>query len=67
MELAVKLLSIPRELGEHPETSKAIVASIGPYGPYVKHGDDFTSLKDFEADVYSVTFDEAVEIIVEDQ
>jgi DNA topoisomerase-1 len=67
MELAVKLLSIPRELGEHPETGKAIVASIGPYGPYVKHGDDFTSLKDHDADVYSVTLDEAVEIIDEDE
>jgi len=67
MELAVKLLSIPRELGEHPETGKAIVASIGPYGPYVKHGDDFTSLKDYDADVYSVTFGEALEIIEEDE
>jgi DNA topoisomerase-1 len=66
MEQAVKLLSIPRELGEHPETGKAIVVSIGPYGPYVKHGDNFTSLKDYDADVYSVTLDEALEIIEKD-
>jgi len=63
LEQAVKLLTIPRELGEHPDTEKEIVASIGPYGPYVKHGDDFTSLKDYDADVYNVSLDEALEII----
>lgn len=67
MELAVKLLSIPRELGKHPETDKEIVASIGPYGPYVKHGDDFTSLKKYDdVSVYDIDLEQAVEIINEE-
>jgi DNA topoisomerase-1 len=65
MELAVKLLSIPRELGEHPETGKEIIASIGPYGPYVKHDDEYTSLND-EDSVYDIDLERAVEIINEE-
>jgi DNA topoisomerase-1 len=65
LELAVKLLSIPRELGEHPETGKEITASIGPYGPYVKHDDEYTSLDDDES-VYDIDLERAVEIINEE-
>lgn len=65
MDTAVKLLSVPRELGEHPETGKEIVASIGPYGPYVQHSDDYTSLDEDES-VYDITLEEAVEIIDEE-
>jgi DNA topoisomerase-1 len=64
MELAVKLLSIPRELGEHPETGKEVTASIGPYGPYVKHDDEYTSLDD-EDSVYEISLEEALEVIEE--
>ena len=64
LELAVKLLSIPRELGEHPETGKEIIASIGPYGPYIKHDDEYTSLDD--ESVYEIGLDRAVEIIEEE-
>lgn len=66
MDLALKYLSIPRELGNHPETDKEITASIGPYGPYIKHGDDFQSLKKYDdVNVYDVTLEQAVEIIDE--
>jgi DNA topoisomerase-1 len=65
MDLAVKLLSIPRELGEHPETGKEVTASIGPYGPYVKHDDEYTSLDDDES-VYDIGLERAVEIIEEE-
>jgi len=66
MEQALKYLEIPRNLGEHPETGEKIIASIGPYGPYVKHGKKFQSLKKFEQyNVYEITLDEAVEVIAE--
>src|SRR5438874_2498221 len=44
LEEAVKLLRLPRDLGAHPETGQPVVAGLGRFGPYVKHGDDYRSL-----------------------
>lgn len=60
---AIKYLSLPRELGEHPETGKKIKASIGPYGPYIVHDGDFRSLK--HDDVYAIDLKRALEILKE--
>ncbi|MEX2368793.1 MAG: topoisomerase C-terminal repeat-containing protein, partial [Candidatus Paceibacterota bacterium] len=68
LEKALKYLEIPRELGEHPETGEKIIASIGPYGPYVKHGKKFQSLKKYEdVNVYDIELDKAVKIINENK
>lgn len=64
LELAVKLLSLPRTLGTHPETSNEIVANIGRFGPFVVHDGDFRSLKK-DDDVYTITLDRALEIFSE--
>ncbi|MDV3257602.1 MAG: type I DNA topoisomerase [Sphingomonas sp.] len=43
-EMAERLLSLPREIGLHPETGKPIIASIGRYGPYLQHDGKYARL-----------------------
>ena len=43
-EVAEQLLSLPREIGPHPETGKPITASIGRYGPYLAHDGKYAKL-----------------------
>ena len=61
LDKALKFLSLPRIVGIHPETKKDIIASIGPYGPYIKHDNKFLSLK--EDDVTTIGINRAVELI----
>ncbi len=44
MNTATMLLSLPRDLGQHPETNKKIIANIGRFGPYVNHDGKFKSI-----------------------
>ena len=61
LEKSVKFLSLPRIVGQHPNSKKDITASIGPYGPYLKHDNKFLSLK--EDDVTDIGINRAVELI----
>lgn len=61
-EQALLWLSLPRELGLHPETKKPIVANNGRFGPYVNMDGDYRSLKK-EDNVYTITFDRAMELL----
>jgi len=63
LDRALKFLSLPRIIGIHPESKKDIIASVGPYGPYLKHDNKFISLK--EDDVTIVGINRAVELIEE--
>ena len=61
-DLGVRIIDLPREVGEHPESGQPITANIGRYGPYVKHKGTFASLKD-DDDVLTVGHQRAVELI----
>ncbi len=64
LEMARKLLQLPRTLGTHPETGQPVLVGIGRYGPYVQHGRTFASLKE-EDDVFSIDLERALELLAE--
>src|SRR3954453_13056176 len=64
LEEAVKLLELPRELGAHPESGQRIVAGLGRFGPYVKHGDDYRSLT-ADDDLFTVDLARALALFAE--
>lgn len=65
IEDAVKYLSLPRVLGNHPDTKNEITANVGRFGPYIVHDGDFRSLKN--DDVYSIELPRALEILAEEK
>jgi DNA topoisomerase I len=64
LETALGLLALPRELGRHPETGEPIVAGIGRFGPYLKHGSIFVSLG-ADDDVLHIGLNRAVTLLAE--
>ncbi|MBL0319240.1 MAG: type I DNA topoisomerase [Alphaproteobacteria bacterium] len=60
---ALAVLSLPREVGTHPETGKKIVAGIGRFGPYLQHDSKYVTLK--TDDVLTVGINRAVDLIAE--
>jgi len=62
LEQALELFKLPRHLGDYQEHD--VAASVGRYGPYIRHGSKFYSLPQ-EDDPYTVTYDRAIEIIEE--
>jgi DNA topoisomerase-1 len=57
--LAEQLLSLPREIGPHPETGTPITASIGRYGPYLAHDGKYAKLNS-TAEVFETGMNAAV-------
>ena len=66
LEKALALLSLPREVGVHPETGKPIMASIGRYGPYVSHDGQYANLETPE-EVFDIGINRAVTVLAEKQ
>jgi DNA topoisomerase-1 len=64
LEKALQLLSLPREVGNHPETGKPISAGIGRYGPFVLHDGTYANLPDVE-EVFTVGLNRAVDLIAQ--
>jgi DNA topoisomerase-1 len=63
LEPALKLLSLPRELGR-ADDGEMILTNLGRFGPYVKQGSEFRSLEESD-DVYTITFDRARELLAQ--
>jgi DNA topoisomerase-1 len=71
LEQALRLLSLPREIGPHPEDGIMVWANIGRYGPYLKHAESTShrggtnaNLEDIES-VFSVGMNHAVQLLAE--
>ena len=64
LEYALKLLSLPREVGAHPETGKTITAGLGPYGPFVLHDGVYANVENVD-EVFTVGINRAVALIAE--
>ena len=64
LERALGLLSLPREIGKHPDDGEPIVAGVGRFGPYVQHGKMYANLTPGD-DVLSVGLNRAVTLIEE--
>src|SRR5690606_3801479 len=63
-EKALSLLSLPRDVGLHPESGKMIAAGIGRYGPFLLHDGSYANLESVE-EVFSVGLNRAVTVIAE--
>ena len=64
LEMALKLLALPREVGIHPETGKPIKAGFGRFGPFLQHDGAYASLETPE-DVFTVGINRAVTLLAE--
>lgn len=61
---ALKLLELPKEIGNHPESGKKVIVNIGRFGPYIGHDGKFKSIPKTES-VFTITLDRAVELLAE--
>jgi len=64
LEIALRLLALPRDIGKHPEDNETVLAGIGRFGPYLKHGPKYVSLPK-DDDVLTIGLNRAVTVIAE--
>jgi DNA topoisomerase-1 len=64
LERAIELLSLPRQIGPHPEDGAMVEAAIGRFGPYVKHGSVYANIPDVE-EVFTIGMNRAVEVLAQ--
>lgn len=62
LDKAIQLLSLPRDVGPHPDDGEMITAGLGRYGPFVKHGSTYANLSSIE-EVFEVGLNRAVAAI----
>ena len=61
---ALQLLSLPRDLGLHPESGKKIIVNIGRFGPYIGHDSKFKSIPRTDS-IFDIALDRAVELLAQ--
>ncbi|TCK27952.1 DNA topoisomerase I [Ancylobacter aquaticus] len=66
IDTALSLLSLPREIGSHPETGEPILAGIGRFGPYVQHGKTYANIEPGD-DILAIGLNRAVALIADKQ
>ena len=66
LEMALKYLSIPRTLGNHPGTGAPVIANNGRFGPYISHNGEFRSIKSPD-DVYTIQLTRALELLAQEK
>ncbi len=64
LEKALMMLSLPREVGPHPEDGVMIEAGLGRYGPFIKHNKTYANLQNID-EVFEVGLNRAVTLIAE--
>ncbi len=64
LDMALKLLSLPREVGRHPEDGEPILAGIGRFGAYVQHGKTYANVEPGD-DVLNIGLNRAVTLIAD--
>ena len=64
LDQALRLLSLPREIGVSPDDGKPILAGLGRYGPYVQHDKTYASLANIE-EAFDVGLNRAITLIAE--
>ena len=64
LDQALRLLSLPREVGKHPEDGQPILAGLGRYGPYVQHDKTYASLANID-EAFEVGLNRAITLIAE--
>ena len=64
LDVALQLLSLPRTLGEHPESGEAVVAGVGRLGPYVVHNRTYANVREPD-DVLTIDLERALALLAD--
>jgi DNA topoisomerase I len=64
LDMALRLLTLPREVGIHPETGKKITAGLGRFGPFILHDGTYANLKDPE-ELFDIGLNRAITVLAE--